>query len=78
MKQDGHGWGFVPVLLVPLACCALPLVLGAGIALGAIAVGGTVVAALVVGVGTGIVIVRCRRRDRSDAPIDAVASRTGR
>jgi hypothetical protein len=79
MTGEARGWGFVPLLLVPLACCVLPVVFAGGAAIGAMALGGTVVGAAVLGGGLGIVVLRRRRCLRDHATFDADSvSPTGR
>jgi threonine dehydrogenase-like Zn-dependent dehydrogenase len=58
-------WKFLPLLLIPVACCALvPLAIAGIAAVGAGIVGGATAALVVLAVGVGLIIVSRRQRQR--------------
>jgi hypothetical protein len=71
-------WALMPLLLIPIACCAVPLLAGA--VLGAAVFGGTLAALAVACVAIGMIVAR-RRRCAADkpcaAPESSRAARTG-
>lgn len=71
-------WKLLPLLLIPLACCGLPLLL-ASVAVSAV-LGGTVAAAVVLAVAIGLIAWRRRRcaSNRACVPDQSVRSARGR
>ena len=67
-RQPGSGvvkW--LPLVLIPMICCALPGVLAVVAAAGAVAVGASIAAVAVLGLATAVLLVRHRRRCRAAA-----------
>lgn len=76
-RRGPSGWWIGLLALLPIACCALPLLLAAGVTAGSGAVLGGVAGAVLILVGAAVLGVwGMRRRARSTRPADTFVATT--
>jgi len=77
-RPAGSGWWMGLLALLPVACCALPGLLAAGITVSTGAVVGGVVGAALLAAGAVLAVLTIRRRRRAATADDAAAAGGGR